>query len=173
MRIILLKLNTSGPGAPGIDVISLGVPAGAESASEVLPIFKFPTTNDVYPLNFIPTSGKPWIYLTWPPIPKAPDFDKEQDSFAKALVLDRSRTIEKLSLHEGRPLVPFIFLFTVEGHDVLYFPSPSLISFTMPTKFRTTLFLQAKDRPLIKAKVFEIDARSWDSVSVNELRDAT
>lgn len=153
-------------------IVSLGVPLGAESAREVQPLFKFPTTNDVYQLRFIPTSGKPWIHVTWPLPPEAPDFDKEQDGFAKALVLDKNRRIEKLSLEEGQHLKPFIFLFTVHGSDTLYFPTPNLICFKMPTRFRTALYLQAADRPPIIAKTFEIDARSWESVSVNEVRDS-
>ena len=173
MREIRVQVGTGKPRTEQawFYVVSLGVPSGAEGVVEVQPMFKFPTTNDVYPLAFIPTTGKPWIHVTWPLPPQAPDFDEKRD-FAKALVADKNLWIEKLNLEEGQPLVSFIFLFTVRGRDSVYFTSPNLIAVKMPATFRTALFLKAKDRPLVTAKVFEINARSWDSVSVNEVRDS-
>ena len=151
-------------------VVSLGVPLGAEDATEVQPCFKYPTTNDLYPLAVIPTTGKPWIHVTWPPPPTAPDFDKEEEGFAKALLRDKDVRIEKMNLGAGHALQPFIFLFTVRGRNVLYVAAHNLIAFNMPTKFQTALHLQAEGRPRVLAKVFEVNARSWDSVSVNEVR---
>jgi hypothetical protein len=152
-------------------VVSLGVPSGAEDATEVQPCFKYPKTNDLYPLVLIPSSGKPWIHATWPAPPTAPEFDKRRDDFATALVLDKTIRIEKMNLGAGHALQPFILLFTVRGRNTIYFPAENLVAFDMPTKFQTELLLQAKGRPLVRLKSFEIEARSWETVLVTELRN--
>jgi hypothetical protein len=171
IRVVLSPNNVAKESA-WFYILSIGVPPEYQNTEEVQLFYKNPDTTDLFQMEFISTTGRPWIAVKWH---SKQDFLTHKDRFAAALTDDRDVKIRSLRLDAGGGLIPFIFCFTVRGFERLYFPSPAHRAYNMPTKFQTGLWARAKGKPLMLLKMFEIEAKSksWDSVTINEVRSSS
>ncbi len=142
---------------------------GTENAEEIKLLYRHPTSNDLFELQNIQSTGVPYIIVQWASQDKF--LSDVPEKFATALVDAKEGKIQHLNLTSGEShlsLVPLVFFFTVSGSNAVYFPSFAMKAYVMPIKFQTELYIEAKGRPQKLLTVLDVDAQRWDHVAVSE-----
>ncbi len=141
----------------------------AKIAEQLMPVIgiRERTADTKLPVSIIQPTGNS-ITVAWKGA--ADEFNAlGPEGFAIALMQDGSVRRDSFSLYgKGLPQ-EFALLFTVKGATKIYIPSENISAVEMPTSFQIRLFFQGKNLPLTLLQVFEVDAKSWDSVSLKQL----
>jgi hypothetical protein len=144
---------------------------GIETAEEVIPHLWLPgRAGGFFHIVVIPIGSLESILVKWGQSEQELNASKEH-GFALALIWDKVIRKESMALYSGGISRTFLLFFTVNGSNILYFPSEAPFRLEMPCKIVAGLFLEAKDLPKYLAKMYEVDAHSWGSFQVREIRD--
>lgn len=134
------------------------------------------TAEKVVPIVLIPdklASGVGLFFLSRPPQQqttiRANWFEKDftVDNIASAMI--DIVAIKQLDLYGGGVGQQFALFFTLNDSDKIYFPCQTKMSLRLPQKFALLLSFQGKDMPIHHSKIYEVDAKAWDDVSITEL----
>lgn len=114
---------------------------------------------------------RPDLTISWPRTQE--EFNDGRNPFALAVILDalaKQKECGDLSLSGGGPGFSFTLFFTIEGDDLICFPTAAAkaIAIQGGREFDIELFLHAKDLRLTPAKTFRVKARAWNDFSVEE-----
>jgi hypothetical protein len=142
---------------------------GIETAEGVIPhLWLRGLAQGFFHLIMIPLGSLESILVKWRQSEEEFNASSEH-GFALALIWDEVARKETMSLYGGGIGQGFLLFFTVKGSNILYFPSEAPLRLEMPCKLVAGLFFEVKDLPKYLAKMYEVDASSWDSFQVQEI----
>ena len=147
---------------------------GSKMADRLMPVVGIgkSSSETKIPVSIIHPTGNSLITATWKG--SVEEFQAlGADGLATALVQDGSLKRDSFSLYANGLPREFALLFTIKGSTKIYIPSENISAQEMPTSFQIRLFFQAKNLPLTLLQVFEVDAKSWDSVSLKQIPPRT
>lgn len=153
--------------------VAIAVPSNSENAVDFKIFFRKPNTGDaihLYELYKIPTTGLPYMFVPWnSPNPFRPDVTFHFAGAVRMTVIKQAFT---LAATTGPRLgfAPFVFLYTIRDNNRVFVPTNSAWDVEMPAKFQTEVWAEANNKAKTRLARLEVDARTWDNISVTELQ---
>jgi hypothetical protein len=146
--------------------------SGRDTAEDVTPFVKLTLRREFFDnplrLHMIEPPSKPWFTVKWPDV--LGEFDRtDANRFATALVHTEDHAKSVTIYGKDRPQ-PFILFFSLKGSDGLYFPTDRSIGVETPQEFYLIICLRAKHLPFKEVKAYYVNAKSWDDVSMEEVK---
>jgi hypothetical protein len=150
-------------------VVSIGN-SGVNTAEKVnVAIYAPQIWKSVYRLIPISPAERPFFTVDW--LRPLEQFGFDQNSVARAFVLDAIEREEQIDLYGGGFAVNFTLLFTMKGSRAIFFPTEATLAVDIPdVPFYLSLMVQAKDMPTETVAVFRVERHDdWDQVKVTPL----